>query len=53
MSRTILYIMNNAGTMIPFRKTYSKARYRKYMSRWHNADVFHKNRRDERLTGKK
>lgn len=47
MSRTILYIINSTGTVVPFRKSYRKARYKKYMSRWHNADVFHKNRRNE------
>jgi hypothetical protein len=45
MSRVVLYMIADNGWVVPIRRAYRKARYRKKMGRHHDWCGFHKNRR--------
>lgn len=42
MNRIVLYRVNSAGWVVPIKKSYRKARYRRYMGRYHDVHEFHK-----------
>ena len=42
MFRIVLYRLNMAGWLVPVKKSYRKARYRRHMSRFHDDPEFHK-----------
>jgi len=44
MNRIVLYIVTNNG-VVPIRKAYKKARFKRKMGRYHDWHGFHKNGR--------
>jgi len=42
MNRVVLFIVADNGWVVPFRKSYRKARYKRKMSRYHDWHGFHK-----------